>query len=195
MAFIDILKGNSWKGVLFHLTLAILLSIGLFYYTFYVWMPGYTNHNQHVEVPILEKLEVNEAKAILESKGLRLEVQDTTYNSRYEPGVIIRQEPAAASEVKENRRIYVSVNTMNVPLVTLKSNDVKKLINTNISTVESEAYRLKLKIGEPTMKCGKYSAKGYVESISYDGKALEAGMKVPVGSELDVVVWNGRVCN
>ena len=85
------------------LTAIVLLVLTL------LFLNVYTRHDQNVKVPILAGLQVEEANAILRSKGLHIEIIDSVYQKDAVPGAIIEQVPEANSNVKKGRAIYVSI--------------------------------------------------------------------------------------
>lgn len=83
----------------------------------------YTRHNSHIEVPEFLGMELNEATHAARKANLRLTVSDSLYVPSYAGGVILKQTPAAGSEVKGRRHIFVTVNSyrqkqVEVPYVT-----------------------------------------------------------------------------
>lgn len=71
----------------------------------------FTRHNKHVEVPDFSEMTMEEARAMSKGDGLRIEVNDSLYVASLEPGVILDQKPAAGTDVKPGRCIYVTVNS------------------------------------------------------------------------------------
>jgi len=71
----------------------------------------FTRHNKHVEVPDFMNMTLDEALAASREDKLRIEVNDSLYVPAFDPGVILEQRPAAGTEVKPGRRIYVTVNS------------------------------------------------------------------------------------
>ena len=75
------------------------------------WLESSTNHDQRIVVPSLSKKTLDEVAEVLEAKDLRYEVQDSTnYNPDYPKYSVIDQSPPAGNMVKENRKIYVTLN-------------------------------------------------------------------------------------
>jgi eukaryotic-like serine/threonine-protein kinase len=184
------LKVESWKDVLMHVGLMLLLAFGVIYGVLYVWLPSYTNHDQQIEVPKIEHLSVAEAESVLEELGLRLEIQDTVYKGNFKPGVINRQEPKAKSFVKENRRIYVSVNAMKVPELKLTSEIMSNLQNKGLEIVRSKIKEYGLQEGEVIYVPGKYQ--DYVLNTICNEDTLRVGMKIAKGSKIDILVSQGE---
>ena len=70
----------------------------------------FTRHNKHVEVPDFSEMTLEEVRAVSQDGGLRIEVNDSLYVASLEPGIVLDQKPAAGTDVKPGRRIYVTVN-------------------------------------------------------------------------------------
>jgi len=73
-------------------------------YTSYFQVPD------EVEVPKIVGREVTDANRILESVGLRLNVQESRYTSKIPDRVIMSQTPAAGRKVRQNREILAVVS-------------------------------------------------------------------------------------
>ena len=63
------------------------------------------------------KLKFTKVEEFLASHDLRYEVNDSSYSAEYPPLTVLKQYPAAGAKVKENRKIFVSVNRRNPPTV------------------------------------------------------------------------------
>lgn len=71
----------------------------------------FTRHNKYIRVPDFMNMTLDEATALSRGDKLRIELNDSLYVPAFEPGVILEQRPAAGTEVKPGRRIYVTVNS------------------------------------------------------------------------------------
>ena len=56
----------------------------------------YTHHGEEIPVPDVRGMGFNEAKALIEGNGLRVEVGDTGYNKRMPADCVLLQNPAGA---------------------------------------------------------------------------------------------------
>lgn len=144
----------------------------------------YTRHSNNVLVPSLHGLQINEAKTILKSKGLHVEVIDSIYQKDAVPGAIISQTPKPENKVKEGRAIYVTIYSRNpqqiaVPgVVDYSSRQAIALLNSiGFTQVDIE------------LAPSQYS--GLVLAVKYRGKTLSADEKVPAGASLKLVVGSG----
>lgn len=71
----------------------------------------FTRHNRYVHVPDFLNVTLDEALLMSRKDKLRIEINDSLYVPAFDPGVILEQRPAAGTEVKPGRRIYVTVNS------------------------------------------------------------------------------------
>ena len=110
-------KADTLGGLFLHLALAATLLIVLCVLYFYAYLPHVTNHGESITVPSVEGLPITKVEGFLESHDLRYEVNDSSYSADYPPLTVLKQYPAAGAKVKENRKIFVSVNRRNPPTV------------------------------------------------------------------------------
>src|SRR5690606_23642106 len=91
----------------------VLAAVALLILVFLIlsWLKYTTNHNEHILVPDVSKLTFEEASKKLSGVDLRLEVLDSAnYNPEYPKYSVIEQIPEAGQKVKENRKIYITLN-------------------------------------------------------------------------------------
>ena len=169
------------------------ITFGLSYVILYIWLPSYTKHGEEIKVPLLENLTVEEAQTILEENHLRIEILDTVYKVRYQPGAITRQEPIAKSMVKENRRIYVSINSFATPTIQVDATKMEYLEDYNLGTTKSKITAYKWSLGKIREVQGKH--KNHVNYTFYKGDTLRIGMEIPIGAKIDIETQNGAEKN
>ncbi len=180
---------KTWKGVAIHLVLAIILSYSIVYYFFEVHLPETTEHGMVISVPNLEHLPISEAKRVLEEKELRLEIKDTVYSEKHDPGTVITQNPKPNFEVKRNRRVYITLNSGNVPKVTITKDIIGKLVKSDINGATEQLNYLGFK---PDIRYTNHAWKDYVFQAKFKDKDLEVGQKIEKGSTLTLIVGNGK---
>ena len=110
-------KSNTLGGLFLHLVLAAAVLIVLSVLYFYAYLPHITNHGESITVPSVEGLPITKVEDFLADHDLRYEVNDSSYSAEYPPLTVLKQYPAAGAKVKENRKIFVSVNRKNPPTV------------------------------------------------------------------------------
>lgn len=80
----------------------------------------YTQHNEKIAVPNLEKLSLTETKKALKKVNLNFVVIDSaSFNPKYPPKSVIEQDPRFGDFVKEDRKIYLTLNPSGYRKVTI----------------------------------------------------------------------------
>jgi beta-lactam-binding protein with PASTA domain len=177
-------SNNTLGGILIHLVLAGALIMLLCVLYFYAYLPRTTNHGETITVPNIEGLPLSRVAEFLEQHDLRYEINDSSYSEDYPPLTVLKQVPAAGSKVKENRKIYVSVNRVTPPTVPMPPLIDVSLINADALLRGSE-----LKRGRIELVRGPFL--NLVKEMKINGKTVSAGAKVPKGTIVDLVVMDG----
>jgi beta-lactam-binding protein with PASTA domain len=149
------------------------------------WLDSYTNHGEACRVPNICGMQLDEAKELLRSRNLDLEIVDYKYKKGAAENEVVEQRPAADALVKEGRKIMLVVNSVNKPVVTLPS------VTDNCSLREAEA-RLKSSGFVISGVLYQDGEKDWVYSVLCNGKELYNGESVARGSNLVLVVGNGN---
>jgi len=102
-----------WSG------LAGLLGIILVVYLVVdgIIMPSYTRHDVSIQVPNVENVPYEQAEAQLSKRDLQVQRQVGRYNPNVDTGIVVDQTPLPTSEVKPGRRVYLTVNSGEIPTV------------------------------------------------------------------------------
>ncbi|UMB53996.1 PASTA domain-containing protein [Lutibacter sp. A64] len=167
----------------------VIAFVGLVVFIFVVmkWLNISTNHNQKIEVPNLEKMSLNEVERTLEELDLRLFVIDSaSYNPEYPAKSVIDQDPEPGDFVKENRKIYLTLNpsgyrNIEVPSVFGKT---KRQVTSHLSSI---GFKIS---AEPVYVSD--IAKDVVRGLIFKGKALKSGEKIPKNSVITLKLGDGE---
>lgn len=168
-----------WKHVLLALLVVFLIIWGTLQL-----IANYTKHGVTVKVPDLRGKQVEEIAGILESQKLRYFITDSIYDAKREKGSVLDQDPEPGMEVKENRTLYLTMNSYLPPQVKMPN-----LVDVSLrqATALLETYGL---------EAGKLSyvpdfAKNAVIKQLYKGKPIKAGEPIRKGSRIDLVLGDG----
>lgn len=177
-------KSNTLGGLFLHLFLAgtVIIVLSLLY--FYVYLPNITNHGESITVPSVEGLPITKVEDFLADHDLRYEVNDSSYSADYPPLTVLKQYPAAGAKVKENRKIFVSVNRRNPPTVKMPD-----LIDGSLTNAEAVLRGSELKRGKIRLVRGPFL--NVVKEMQIDGNKVVPGVLVPKGTMVDLVVMDG----
>ncbi|RZJ54838.1 MAG: PASTA domain-containing protein, partial [Flavobacterium sp.] len=144
----------------------------------------YTKHGEGLNVPALKGLSIEQAVIKLEELGLRYEL-DSVYIMDKPPGLVIEQDPDAGTFVKDNRTIYLTINTSKTPNVNFPEVEFKTLREAQAII---EGYGLKL--GDTTYKPDV--SRDVVLETMFGGQPIRTGETLPRGSRIDFVLGDGR---
>ena len=129
----------------------------------------YTRHGEAVIVPDVKGMGVEEAEKMFRNRGF---------------GCILEYNPAAGQKVKEGRTIYLTINTIEVPLHIVP--DVAD--NSSLRQAEARILASGFKLAEIQYIPGE---KDWVYGVKYKGRQLSIGEKVPTGAVLTLMVGDG----
>ena len=177
-------KSNTLGGLFLHLVLAATVLIVLSVLYFYAYLPHITNHGESITVPSVEGLSITKVEDFLADHDLRYEVNDSSYSAEYPPLTVLKQYPAAGAKVKENRKIFVSVNRKNPPTVKMPD-----LIDGSLTNAEAVLRGSELKRGKIRLVSGPFL--NVVKEMQIDGNKVVPGVLVPKGTMVDLVVMDG----
>ncbi|MEM0996779.1 MAG: PASTA domain-containing protein [Bacteroidota bacterium] len=163
----------------------VLLGGATYVLFFFVFLPNYTNHGESVLVPEVTELALDDAEGKLDEIGLRYEVVDSHYKSGLPPMTILAQDPLGFSKVKPGRRIYLTVNKVLPPMVTLP--DVEGV----------SQYQAKLRLEGANLVIEKmeyvpHQYKNLVLAAFFKGKRLSEGDTLPKYSKIVLRVGKGQ---
>jgi len=141
----------------------------------------YTHHGETAVVPDFKGKLISELDNFIKDKNVRYAIIDSTYEPQEKPGMVLKQEPEAKSEVKHNRIIYLYVTSTQAPQI-----EMPKLVDRSPrqAVFMIESYGLK----QGTITEIEADCKGCVLKQLYEGKEITSGSPIKKGSKIDLVV-------
>lgn len=171
-----------WKQVLI-----AFIGISILLFVFFKGLHITTNHNQKIEVPDLSKQTLTEVSELLKELDLRYIVIDSaSFNPDYPKKSVIRQNPEPGDIVKENRKIYLTLNPSSYRSVSIPEfyGKTKRNVETTLRAVGFE-------IGtNPTYIPDR--GKNVVRGLRHKGEKIEKGDKLPKKAVIDLVLGDGN---
>lgn len=150
------------------------------------WLNITTKHGFEISVPDLKKLDTNQALQVLEKANLRMVVLDTLeYSKDIPPLTILEQDPAAGSNVKEDRKIYVKINASGYGKVIMPPLE-QLTFRQALATINA------LGLKEGTKSYTTFIGKDVVLGVSMNGAKIKAGDRVIKDSRIDFVLGDGK---
>ncbi len=175
---------NTLGSLIVNLSIAVGLLAFLSLFYFYIYLPSSTNHGETITVPNLEGMELDKIEDFLSGHDLRFEISDSSYSEDFPPLTVLQQYPKSGSKVKENRKIYLTINQVTIPTVPMPPLVDRSRINAEVVLKSNELRR-----GHIILKASPFL--DIVMEMRYNGKPIEAGTRVPKGSIIDLVVSDG----
>ena len=169
-----------WVNILVMIVAVVLIVSGVM-----KWLDVYTRHGEAVVVPDVKGMTVDEASKMFRNHGLVCVVSDSNYVKNMAAGIVLDVNPGIGQKVKEGRTIYLTINTLSIPLRAVP--DVAD--NSSLRQAQAKVLAAGFKLTEIQLMNGE---KDWVYGIKYQGRSLNAGDKVPLGAALTLMVGNGE---
>jgi len=175
---------NSRTDLIVHISLVVALVVALFLGFFFLYLPFTTNHGQSITVPDLKGMSLEQIEDYLDERNLRYEIADCTFVVGVKPLSVIRQSPKSGMRVKEGRKIYVYITSLNAPNVKMP-----QLEDRTLTSAKGELSRLGLRLGN--IKYVPDPAQNSVMDQFFNGQKIPPGTLIPQGSKIDLEVGDG----
>ncbi len=168
------------KAFLKQLLLAILAFVLLSFLILW-WLRFTTNHNETLEVPDLSTLSLDLVEKKLNEMDLRYEILDSAnYNPDYPKFSVIDQIPKPGNFVKENRKLYLTLNPSGYHKI-----DVPDVLGRTRRQAEPTLLAMGFKIG--TISYRPHISDNVLE-LRYKGERLTPGTPLQKTSVIDLIV-------
>ena len=169
-------KDNKKRGIFFILIniMAMVIVALLLVLVTFKWMKSYTLHGQYITVPDVTGMYEEEARQTLYKAGLNYEISDYKFDKMMVEGGVIEQKPKPGAFVKQDRKIYLTLNSGKEPLKAVP--DLAD--NSSLRAAESKLKAAGFKLTEPEYVDGDLD---WVYEIRYLGEEINAGTEIPEG--------------
>ena len=183
MSLIQFIKSKLFLKQLFYAGIGIII----FVFIIMKWLNISTNHDQKIEVPNLEKLSLNAVEKALDELDLNFVVIDSaSYNPNYPKKAVIDQDPEPGDFVKENRKIYLTLNPSGY-----KDVEIPNLFGKTKRQVTSQLRSIGFRVDEEVVYVSDI-AKDVVRGLLFNNENIKAGDKIPKNSMITLKLGDGR---
>ena len=141
----------------------------------------YTRHGESHPVPDFSGMSQAEAQKIARHNNLRIEITDSVFVDDAPPGAIVDQVPEAGHGVKQNRRVFVSINSTQPEMVT-----VPQLTDISFRQAQVLINNSSLQIGQIDYEPSQFN--NLVLEVRYKTEPVKRGQKLPKGSTIDLTI-------
>jgi len=182
----NLLQYLKSKEFLRTIILVIAISL-LLLFALVKWLSYHTEHDKRITVPNLEKLSLAETEKILEEYKLNYVVIDSaSFNPKFPPKSVIEQNPFSGDFVKENRKIYLTLNPSGYRKITIPN-----VLDQTKRQVVIQLKSLGFRIGKE--RYIKDLGRDVVRRLEINRKKIEPGDKLPKNTVIDLVLGDGLI--
>lgn len=145
------------------------------------WLRFTTNHNEKIPVPNLAKLTLDKVEEKLDEMDLRYEILDSAnYNPDYPKYSVIDQIPKPGKFVKEDRKLYITLNPSGYSKV-----EVPDILGRTRRQAEPTLLAMGFVIGKISHR--PHISDNVLE-MRYNGEKLDPGTPIQKTSVIDLIV-------
>ncbi len=168
-----------YKNVVLAGVTLILLFVGWLKY-----LSIYTNHDDFILVPELYDLEISSLDSLVDSHGLRYEIIDSIFDKSKQKGVVVNQDPLPNTKVKENRKIYLTINSLQTRKVYFPD-----IYDLTLRQAVRKLNKNGLEVGKLTYRSDIATNK--ILNYKVNGINIQIGQELYHGTTVDLVVGKG----
>ena len=154
---------------------------------FFIWLKFldiYTLHDNYIKVPNYINVELYNIDSITEANNLRYIIIDSIFDRKRPKGIVVNQDPEPLTDVKKNRRIYLTINSLESRKVLFPS-----IYDLSLRQAIRKLEKLELEVGELEYRADIATNK--VLDFKVNGIKILEGEELYVGTVVDLVVGKG----
>lgn len=174
------------KEVLKHLAYIVMAFVALLLLIL-LSLRFYTRHGETQKVPDVLNLHVDKAIQILEDENLGAVVVDSVFAENTPKMGIVDQNPRAGQEVKKGRKIYLVVNSLDVPMVEMPDLAGKTSLRQAKNILEVKGFKLGKIIERPDPSVLTEHDQPVLEQL-YRNERIIPGTEIKKFSVIDLVI-------
>ena len=151
-----------------------------------LFLDYWTMHGATAVVPQVKHKSYAEAKSILMTNKLGIEISDSIYDRTLAPGTIVESWPKAGAIVKEGRQVYVTITAFSPKQVT-----ISMPLTGNVSSRQAMSYLRGIGITDVRLVYVPSEFPDLVMGARYGDTPLAVGSVIPVTSTVTLEIGNG----
>lgn len=149
------------------------------------FLKNYTMHGETIAVPDFSNIPVSDLDEMIKNHELRYLIVDSVYSDVHDRGVVVNQNPDPNSEVKKNRKIYLTVNATQPPMVTMRD-----MVGLSKRQAVSMLQAMGLEVD--SLRYQPDICLDCVLEQLYNGEQIAPGTKLQKGEKVTLVLGSGR---
>jgi eukaryotic-like serine/threonine-protein kinase len=168
--------------------LQIIIAAGILFLLIFITLKGlevYTRHGQSNPVPDFRGMSQPEASKVARHHEMKIEVVDSVFIESVAAGAIVDQIPEPGHGVKENRTIFVSINSSQPEMVILP-----QLTDISFRQAQALIENSGLEVGNISFRPSEYH--NLVLEVQKDSVRVRSGQKLKKGSRIDIILGRAQ---
>ena len=180
---------DSRRAIWVNLGAMAFIGLCLVILFFYIYLPITTHKDETISVPDLEGMQLKDVEEFLDDRELRYYVADSSYDNRFPPLAVLKQDPAKGAKVKVNRRIHITLNSLAPPMERLP-NIIDNSMKQASQILESYGFKIG-NIKYVSDIAANAVIKVFVNNKEVTEQQLQEGYMLAKGSKIDLHVGDG----
>ena len=172
------------KKVFYKQLMYAVCTMLLLFFIFLKFIDYYTLHNKYIILPDFYGVHVDDLDSVITEYKLRYVIIDSIFNKKLDKGMILEQDPVVSTKVKENRRIYLTINALQNKIVIFPD-----ISDFSLRQAVKKLEELDLMVGNLEYKPDL--AQNVVLNHKVNGINIEKGQELFVGTTIDLVIGDG----
>lgn len=146
----------------------------------------YTSHGEEIEVPTLLGKSPEEAESLLRALDLEAVVTDSQFTEGFDPLAVVATDPSSGLLVKKGRRVYLTLNLADLPMVALPQLTDLSLRKATLD-LQNKGFKVGQLLYQPDI------AHNVVLEGRRNGLSVAAGTPLARGTAIDLVIGMGNM--
>ncbi|SHE67199.1 PASTA domain, binds beta-lactams [Mariniphaga anaerophila] len=168
------------RAFLINLLIAVVLLAAIIFVTM-TGLGNYTRHGQSTPVPDFTGLKPAEAQKIAQQLSLKVQVMDSLFLDDAAPGAVVDQVPRPKRGVKQNRTIFLTINSTQPEMVTLP-----QLTDISFRQAQVLIENSGLRIGNISYQPSEFD--NLVLNVQIDSTNIRPGKQLTKGTAVNLIV-------
>ncbi len=171
------------KTLLVNLTIAFAITVGGVFAAI-KWLDSYTLHDVGISVPDLSGFHYTEVNAFLNDKELIAVIADSINDFEKPRGVVVDQHPLPEDLVKPGRKVYVTINALVPPEVSMPE-------LTDLTLRQAKARLQSYGLGVDSLIYKPSECSRCIIAVLYGNERIKAGTTIRKGDKVRLIVGAG----
>ena len=172
------------ESVLFRNLLLATITLVLLFVVWLKYLDIYTNYDNFIKVPDFDGLHITELDSLVETLDLRYVIIDSIFDKSKQKGVVVNQDPLSNTDVKKNRRIYLTINSIQTRKVSFPD-----VFDLTLRQAVRQLNSCGLEVGK--LEYRSNIATNKILDFRINGISIEIGQELYHGAVVDLVVGKG----